>query len=421
MMLPGPETLIRLCDRYGVYFVYFNDSLTLEGRAENLSKLLDRDISEGARLLEVFPELVGRENVLDDIIDGRGELSIFNIIAANGAVYYNLLVIPDPSRQRSALLIIHDVTAELKARQLLQQSRNEVSLLSETLRHRDDNLKALNETTLLYINKLHATEESLKKSREELRQSNERMSRELLMAEKVQRQLVEFDPPDVPWLRTEYTYRPLEEVGGDFMGLMKRPGEEFAVFIGDVTGHGVAAALFIALLKSTFRQVFMKHGGTPDVMLEKINSMLLNNLNGNFVTCVYGLLSKKDDGSADFVFASGGHTEPVIVRANGPVEFLQSRGTMLGYMSPMGSSLETANLRPGDRLFLYTDGLPETENPRGKIIGFEEGLEELFEFSRSDTLKEAHGRIIEYCDRFREGEPLHDDLTILSFEIVNTP
>ncbi|HNU92379.1 MAG TPA: PP2C family protein-serine/threonine phosphatase [Spirochaetota bacterium] len=419
MTLPDPEILPGLCDRYGIHFIAFDDSFELLGPVPDLSKTLGIDIPESAGLFEVFPELVGRESDLEKILDGTGELSITHILSANGAAYYDLLALPLPNRPRCALLVLHDVTGELEARRLLQQAGHEVSLLSEMLRSKDDNLKALNETTLLYINRLHATEESLMKSREELRRSNERMTRELLMAGKVQRQLVEFDPPGAPWLRTAHTYRPLEEVGGDFMALIEMEDGAFAVCIGDVTGHGVAAALFIALLKSTFRQVLQDYGGSPDVLLERLNDMLIGNLNGNFVTCIYGILAKTEQG-AEFVFASGGHPSPVVVRAGGSIDFLQAEGTMLGFRSPLRTRAVTETLLPGDRLYLYTDGLPESGNSQGGMIGFDEGLEEMFQFSRAGTLEETHGRIIEYCDRFRGEEPLHDDITILSFEIVRT-
>lgn len=424
MTLPGRETLAVLCDRFGLHYIHLEENLELKDPDENVRKILGRDVPDGANLYDVFPELVGREADVERVLQGTGELSIAGVLSANAKVYYDLIVLPPQSETGRALVVIHDVTAELEARRLLQQAEHEVSLLSETLRRKDDNLKALNETTLRYINKLHATEESLMRSREELQRGNDRMTRELRMAEKVQRQLVEFVPPEVPWLRTAYTYRPLEEVGGDFMALMKMDDDAFAVFIGDVTGHGVTAALFIALLKSTFRQVFRDHGGSPDVLLERLNEMLIDNLNGNFVTCIYGILSRAGDRDARFVFASGGHPSPVVVRAGGSIDFFRAEGMMLGFRAPLRTRAVTAPLRPGDRLYLYTDGLPESGNSQGGMIGFDEGLEAMFAYSRAATLEETHERILEFCDRFRGDEPLHDDITVLSFEVtrpVNRP
>lgn len=421
MTPPDPEILASLFDRFGLYFINLDENLALKGPAGNVSRILGLEIPDGTNIFNVFPELVGREADLERVLGGNGELSIANVLSANGAAYYDLLVLPLTSKRRCALVVVHDVTGELEARRLLQQAEHEVSLLSEKLRRKDDNLKALNETTLRYINTLHATEESLKKSREELQRGNDRMTRELRMAEKVQRDMVRFSPPDVQWLRAAYTYRPLEEVGGDFMALMEMDNGAFAVYVGDVTGHGVTAALFIALLKSNFRQVFRYYGGTPDVLLERLNEMLMGNLNENFVTCVYGILSRTDRGEATFVFASGGHPSPVVVRAGGSIDFLRAEGMMLGFRSPLKTSAVTVSLRPGDRLYLYTDGLPESGNSRGGMIGFDEGLEEMFAYSRAGTLEETHLRIIEYCDRFRGDEPLHDDITILSFEIAGVP
>ncbi|MGV7928126.1 MAG: PP2C family protein-serine/threonine phosphatase [Spirochaetota bacterium] len=421
MMLPDPEIITTLCDRFGLHFVYLNGDLTLSDSGENISRTLGREIPDGVSAFMIFPELVGREDDIERVLDGVGELSIANILCANGKVYYDLHIYSLASKTRRALVVLHDVTRELEARRLLQQAGHEVSLLSETLRRKDENLKALNETTLRYINMLHATEESLTRSREELLRRNDRMTRELRMAEKVQRELVEFTPPEVPWLRTAYTYRPLEEVGGDFLALMEMDDGAFAVYVGDVTGHGVTAALFIALLKSSIRQVFRDYGATPDVLLERLNEMLIGNLNENFVTCIYGILSRVDENNARFVFASGGHPSPVVVRSGGAIDFPRGEGMMLGFRSPLRTRTVTVSLHPGDRLFLYTDGLPESGNGAGGMIGFDEGLEEMFAFSRASTLEETHGKILEFCDRFRGDEPLHDDITILSFEITGVP
>lgn len=192
----------------------------------------------------------------------------------------------------------------------------------------------------------------------------------------------------------------------------------FAVFIGDVTGHGVTAALFIALLKSSLRQVFRNHGGSPDVLLERLNDTLIGNLNQNYVTCIYGILTRLDRDTVIFRFASGGHPSPAVMRSDGSIQFHRGEGTMLGFRSPIGTRAIAVPLRPGDRLFLYTDGLPESRNDAGGVIGFDEGLKELFAFSRAPTLEETHMRILEYCDRFRGDVPLQDDITVLSFEIT---
>ena len=418
MTIPDLPIDTNLCDRFGLHFVYLDDRLSLNGPGRGISDFLGVQIPDGILVFDIFPELVGRESDIETVLDGKREFIISGILGSTGRAYYNLHLLPLATNPRRALVVVHDVTQELDARRLLQQAENEVSLLSETLRRKDENLKTLNETTLRYINRLHAMEESLIKSREELQRSNDRMTKELLMAEKVQRELVEFIPPKASWLRTAYTYRPLEEVGGDFMSLTGMGDGSFAVFIGDVTGHGVTAALFIALLKSSLRQVFRNHGGSPDVLLERLNDTLIGNLNQNYVTCIYGILTRLDRDTVIFRFASGGHPSPAVMRSDGSIQFHRGEGTMLGFRSPIGTRAIAVPLRPGDRLFLYTDGLPESRNDAGGVIGFDEGLKELFAFSRAPTLEETHMRILEYCDRFRGDVPLQDDITLLSFEIT---
>ncbi len=407
-----------LCSRFGLYFAGLTKDFTLSHLSPGMADYLATDAPEGVSSFRLFPELAERKADIKEALGGGGGFSIPRLARADGAACFDLHVYPLPRKKGTALLVVQDITRKLEADRSLQQAHGEVSLLTEMLRRKEMDLEELEESHGKHLRKLRVIEKSLKESRKVLQSQHDRMTRDLLMAEKVQRELVGFVPPEVAWMRTAHTYRPLEEIGGDFMTLMKMEENSYAVFIGDVTGHGVTAALFIALLKSSILQVFREFGTTPDRLLERLNEILIGNLMGNFVTGIYGILCRESERSARFVFASGGHPPPAVVRTGGSVDFPYGGGMLMGVQSPLCAKAVAVPLYPGDRLFLYTDGLPETRNENGGMIGFEDGLAEMFASSQAPTLDETHARILDYCDRFRSDTPLSDDITILSFEVT---
>ncbi|RPI89886.1 MAG: hypothetical protein EHM32_12150, partial [Spirochaetales bacterium] len=292
-----------LCSRFGLHCAFLVQDFTLSYLSPGLAEYLATDAPEGVSGLRLFPELVGREADIKTALGGIGGFSIPRLVRAAGAACFDLHVYPLQRKKGTALLVVQDITGKLEADRSLQQAHGEVSLLTETLRRKEADLEELEEAHRRHLRKLRIVQESLRESRKVLQSQHDRMTRDLLMAERVQRELVGFVPPEVAWMRTAHTYRPLEEIGGDFMTMMKMEQNSYAVFIGDVTGHGVSAALFIALLKSSILQVFSEFGSTPDRLLERLNEILIGNLMGNFVTGIYGVLCPESDRSARFVFA----------------------------------------------------------------------------------------------------------------------
>jgi sigma-B regulation protein RsbU (phosphoserine phosphatase) len=206
---------------------------------------------------------------------------------------------------------------------------------------------------------------------------------------------------------------PAKEVGGDFYDFFFIDHDRLAFVIGDVSGKGVPAAIFMAvsrtLLKAIATQVV-----NPGESLRRINSMLIPESNGRmFVTIFYGVLNTR---TGEVQFSFGGHNPPFIKRKEGAVERLNHEsGFLLGMLDEMEYDVHKIVLHPGDTMLLYTDGVTEAMN----------GREELFEESRLESsLRRLNGaplkEMLEGIDadlmRFADGAPQADDITMLALQ-----
>jgi len=206
---------------------------------------------------------------------------------------------------------------------------------------------------------------------------------------------------------------PAKEVGGDFYDFFFIDQDRLAFLIGDVSGKGVPAAIFMAvsrtLLKAIATQVV-----NPGESLRRLNQLLIPESNGRmFVTIFYGILNTR---TGDVQFSYGAHNPPFIKRKEGEVERIsQDSGFLLGMMDDMEYDVHKVTLRPGDTILLYTDGVTEAMN----------GNADLFEESRLvDALKRSNGAplpemlkgIQEDLLRFTAGTTQSDDITMLALQ-----
>ncbi len=252
-----------------------------------------------------------------------------------------------------------------------------------------------------------------------LRNRNERMELDLMIAQSAQKSFVRRNTPACDFLRVDFRYVPLERVGGDYFSFFKSGEDRLAFFICDVSGHGVAAALFTAMIRSMSDRLFTEMGDNPTGFLETLNRELLDYISSNFVTAIYGIFERPDGaGNVRLRFASGGHVPPVIMRNGGEISFTGGSGMIMGVKEEVSYQLIEEDLEPGDRFYLYTDGIPETVNNRKEMIGFAKGLLELFRASIRESLGESLDGVLEEMARFRNGAEPGDDITLIGFETI---
>jgi len=211
---------------------------------------------------------------------------------------------------------------------------------------------------------------------EALRKRNEALERDLRLAQLIQKAFLPKTIPAVNGIRIDYRHIPMEKIGGDYFSIEALDGNALSVFIGDVAGHGVSAALFLSLLKSATDRMLKISGHEPDRYMAGLNGILMEEMPSFFITAVYGTFSyERGKPGATYRFSNGGHPYPVLYRSrDGSVEQLKLSGTIVGMFGEAEYGMSEVELSRGDRVFLFTDGITELENGEKEMIGMEEGL-----------------------------------------------
>lgn len=289
--------------------------------------------------------------------------------------------------------------------------------LQEMVNERMAELKEINKKLIHEIFVRKQIENELRDSENRLREHNENMLRELESARLIQKAIMPRVIPAYESLKIGYRYSPLEAVGGDFFSFTLLDEGGLGLFIGDVTGHGVAAALFLSLVRSITNQACRQYGLSPGRYIEMINSEVYRGMPDYYLTALYALLKRQDD-SIRLTFARGGHPYPVLYRrATDSVELLKSRGKLLGWSEESKFSDESVELKRGDRVFFYTDGIPDTINTEREMLDDAGIFLSLFKDPDNLPLEKKLDDIMARVAHFRGGAPIEDDMVIIGIEV----
>ncbi len=247
----------------------------------------------------------------------------------------------------------------------------------------------------------------------------ERIATELDVATRIQASMLPYIFPAFPD-RAEFdiyaTMLPAKEVGGDFYDFFLIDDNTLAVVMADVSGKGVPAALFMVIAKTLIKNN-AQLGKSPAEVFETVNKLLCeNNEAGMFVTAFMGYL---DIPSGKFTFVNAGHNPPLISVA-GKFDWLKAkRSFILAGMDGTPYKQNEVVLKPGDELFLYTDGVTEAMNPNNKLFT-EARLLEIISAKGGGDLKELLYAVKLGIDEFASGAEQADDITMLSLRYKGT-
>jgi len=196
--------------------------------------------------------------------------------------------------------------------------------------------------------------------------ARERIDQELRVAQLIQQQFLPKTLPDLPGWQIAAFYRAATQVGGDFYDFIVLPDDRLGLVVGDVTGHGVPAALVMATTRSVLRSEAPRLVA-PGAVLARVNDFLYADIPANmFVTCLYAVLDPK---TGALTYANAGHDLP-FVRRGDTVEELRATGMPLGAMPGMRYQEKEAVLGPGDVILLHSDGLAEAHDSSRTMFGF---------------------------------------------------
>jgi len=208
---------------------------------------------------------------------------------------------------------------------------------------------------------------------------------------------------------------PAREVGGDFYDAFLITPERLFVAIGDVSGKGVGAALFMARSMTQLRMEAMR-GVPPGRILSRVNEALCDgNDAGMFVTLFCGVLDLAD---GELVYSNGGHNPPLAGGGDADFAFLPvPRGMVVGMME--GSPYADARIRllPGQTLFVYTDGVTEALDTQSREFG-DERLRDLLTAHRALEPRPLSDRLRDSIAEFAQGAQQSDDMTVLALRYL---
>lgn len=253
-----------------------------------------------------------------------------------------------------------------------------------------------------------------------------RLEEELRIARQIQMSLLPRGPLDIPGLSVTALCVPAREVGGDYYDFFKLPGDLLGVLIADVSGKGTSAALYMAELKGlvlSLSQIYL----SPRQLLTEVNRIISDNLDTrSFITMTYAVLDLK---RGRMTYARAGHTPLIFMRSIGSgetVRVLIPSGLVVGLRIPGAHEKfielleeESLELRRGDVIVLYTDGISEAMD----------GNADLFGDSRLSRIVEEHGhleseelreRILREIESFVGAADQHDDMTMILMKVEQT-
>lgn len=238
------------------------------------------------------------------------------------------------------------------------------------------------------------------------------IERELSVAGQIQQSLlpVDFDPFQAPGWSVHAGMKPAKAVGGDLYDLFHLPSGELGFVVGDVSGKGVPAALFMAVSRTLLRAAAMR-GASPAQALAYTNETLIEqNPASMFVTLFCGYL---DRATGVVRFSCAGHNPPVWLRPGGP-EFLQLQtGIMAGIFGHAVYADEQMTLAPGESLLVYSDGITESMTEADECYG-EERLLACCAESVGLPPEAIAARVIAEASLFAGSAPQSDDMTVLA-------
>lgn len=237
----------------------------------------------------------------------------------------------------------------------------------------------------------------------------DRLKYDLELAAKIQKSFLPREVVSVEGLELLAEYRAAYTVGGDFYDVFWVSDDRLAVFIGDISGKGVAAALLMARISSELRVAALAHVEPTAVLTSMNEAILASGQPELFFTAIYLTFDVK---TGEVILANAGHPSPYRFHGGGRVEpITDGASSAIGILEDPGFGSTTFTLAAGDSLVLYTDGVIEAADARGELYGTER-LERCLEDTRSSRPNEIAEGILRSVEEYAVDAAAADDLTL---------
>jgi len=272
----------------------------------------------------------------------------------------------------------------------------------------DDDLEflfTLGNEALICLENARLFEETLEK---------QKMEEELALAREIQQKLLPKACPQFEKFEVEGINISSLQVSGDYFDCIKMDENNYCLAIADVSGKGTPASLLMANLQAVLNALI-----APDSSLEEITGRINNLIHKNtnydkFITFFIGILNTKEN---SFQYVNAGHNPPFFMHKDGKIDLLESGGLILGMMPNVPYEQDTVQLKEGDWIVMFTDGVTEAQNVEGEDFE-EERLMEILQNNESSSAEVMKDKILAGVKAFTGDVPQGDDITLLILKTI---
>ncbi len=309
-----------------------------------------------------------------------------------------------------------------------QQTLNLLVSVFENAVEKNKELHRSNEHLILAKEKLSAWNTQLESLNSQLNEFNSRMKRDLQAAARMQQSLLPNEAIELPEVAVAWDYTPCEELAGDFLNYAKLDENTLGLYVVDVCGHGAASALLAVAIGRVLSTVVSATSllvrldpftgkrvvTPPTTVVGELNKRFpMESQGGLHFTILYGVLDLR---TKLFRYACAGHPQPVHLPKGQKAVFASGEGLAVGWVDDVEFDEFTLQLAAGDRLLLYSDGVPEAMDASLEQLTNQRMLEEL-DASREKTLGDQVTHVREIVNDWCKPKGPLDDVSILLVEI----
>ena len=390
----APEDVMRLREMAQMKTYPANTVLCHEGAVEHIFYVLHTGI---AKVTQRGPD--GEERLL--ALRGPGEF------------FGEMALIDESPRSASVITATEAAVIEITDDVFEQVLANSPSLAMTLLRRANEILRT---TMQQQIGELQIKHEELRQAYADLQAAqsqlvkDERMKRDLEVAAQVQRSILPREFPALPGLTFAAHAQPAREVGGDFYDVFKLDDAHVGLLVADVSDKSIHAAFFMAISRTLFMTEARRTLSPRDVVLA-VNDLLLDVSSDDnmFVTAFYGVLHLDD---RVLTYVRAGQDKPLLLHADGTFDALDGAGRFLGMLDGLQVEERTVGLRSGDRLVMFSDGVPDANNAAKESYGLDR-LRSIIKPQAAASAGRLADAIFEDVLAFQGQADQFDDITLL--------
>ncbi len=260
---------------------------------------------------------------------------------------------------------------------------------------------------------------SLLEANAKISEVNQQMKDELCAAARIQRSFLPTDLPQCAHAEFAWLYEPCDELGGDTLNIIPLSDHQYALYVIDVSGHGVSAALLSVQISRALTHLGAHEDegslASPPEVASMLNTRFqMDASNHQYFTLLYGVLDFQVD---HFRYVSAGHPGPLLLR-QGETVLDEATPPAIGFFPEPQFVEKNLSLEPGDRLFLYSDGIFEIDDPKGEEWG-ESRLAAAASRLPDQSIAENLHAVLESAKSWQNHERMGDDVSLIGIDIPN--